>query len=73
MTRTFSVLLNELGEACVEVQALIYKLDLPNLSPNQKAYILADLLAAVINLQYHCKEDFQKLISDEMENLHDQE
>jgi hypothetical protein len=43
------------------------------LTANQQAEILAELLAAAVHLYNHCDEDFQTLITEEMENLPDDE
>lgn len=68
---TLGTLIAELGEECLKVQALIHQLQLPHLSARQQAEILAELLAAAIHLNVHCGEDFQTLISQEMEKLPD--
>ncbi len=64
---TLTVLINELGEECSNVLGLLYQLQLPNLSPDQKSDVLAELLAAAIHLNSHCDEDFQALIVQELE------
>ncbi|WP_257236391.1 hypothetical protein [Nostoc sp. 'Peltigera malacea cyanobiont' DB3992] len=61
----------ELGTECLKVQALINQLQLTSLTANQQAEILAELLAAAVHLHNHCDEDFQTLITQEMENLPD--
>ncbi|MEH2014986.1 hypothetical protein [Nostoc sp.] len=63
----------ELGTECLKVQALINQLQLPSLTANQQAEILAELLAAAVHLHNHCDEDFQTLITEEIENLPDDE
>jgi hypothetical protein len=68
---TLKVLTQELGSECQKVIARINQLQLPNLSPNQQATILAELLTSSIHLQAHCNEDFQDLIADAMESLPD--
>jgi hypothetical protein len=65
--RTLTVLINELSEECSNVLGLLYQLQLPNLSPDQKSDILAELLAAAIHLHSHCDEDFQGAIAQELE------
>lgn len=70
---TLSTLIAELGAECLKVQALINQLQLPSLTANQQAEILAELLAAAVHLHTHCGEDFQTLIADEMEKLPDDE
>jgi hypothetical protein len=56
-----------LGEECSNVLGLLYQLQLPNLSPDQKSDVLAELLAASIHLHSHCDEDFQGAIAQELE------
>jgi len=68
---TLNTLITELGEECNKVQALIYQLQLTNLSGKQQTEILAELLAAAVHLNVHCGEDFQNLIAEEMESLPD--
>jgi len=68
---TLSTLITELGTECLKVQALVNQLQLPSLTANQQAEILAQLLAAAVHLHNHCDEDFQMLITEEMENLPD--
>lgn len=68
---TLSTLIAELGAECLKVQALINQLQLPSLTANQQAEILAELLAATVHLHTHCGEDFQTLIAEEMEKLPD--
>ncbi|AFY30724.1 hypothetical protein Cal7507_0223 [Calothrix sp. PCC 7507] len=70
---TLSNLIAELGAECSRVQALINQLQLPSLTPNQRAEILGELLAATVHLHSHCDEDFQTLLTDEMEKLPDDE
>jgi hypothetical protein len=65
--RTLTVLINELGEECSNVLGLLYQLQLPSLSPDQKSDVLAELLAASIHLHSHCDEDFQGAIAQELE------
>ena len=71
MNSTLSTLIAELGTECLKVQALVNQLQLPSLTANQQAEILAELLAAAVHLHNHCDEDFQMLITEEMENLPD--
>ena len=68
---TLNTLIAELGTECAQVQVLINQLQLPSLTANQQAEILAELLAAAVHLHTHCDEDFQTLIANEMENLPD--
>ncbi|MGI2904247.1 hypothetical protein [Tolypothrix sp. VBCCA 56010] len=68
---TLNTLIAELGTECAQVQALINQLQLPSLTANQQAEILAELLAAAVHLHTHCDEDFQTLIANEIENLPD--
>lgn len=68
---TLSTLITELGSECQTVTALIHQLQSPHLNARQQAEILAELLAAAIHLHVHCGEDFQSLITQEMENLPD--
>jgi hypothetical protein len=70
---TLSTLIAELGTECSRVQALINQLQLPNLTTNQQAEILGQLLAATVHLHTHCDEDFQNLIAQELENLPDEQ
>ena len=70
---TLSILIAELNTECLKVQALVNQLQLPSLTVNQQAEILAELLAAAVHLHNHCDEDFQMLITEEMENLPDDE
>ena len=70
---TLNTLIAELGTECLKVQALVNQLQLPSLTANQQAEILAELLAAAVHLHNHCDEDFQTLITEEMENLPDDE
>ncbi len=64
---TLSTLIAELGAEWQNVIALIHQLQPPHLSSTQQAEILAELLAAAIHLNVHCREDFLALISQEME------
>lgn len=68
---TLRQLINELDSECDNVKTLISQLQSPHLSPKQQADILAELLAATIHLSVHCGEDFQNLLSQEMEALPD--
>jgi hypothetical protein len=52
---------------------LINQLQLSELSDRQKAQILSELLVASLHLHSHCDEDWQNLISDELETLTDGE
>jgi hypothetical protein len=64
-------LIAELGEECLKVQALIEQFQLPSLTANQQAEILAELLSSAVHLHTHCDDEFQELISEAMENLPD--
>ncbi len=68
---TLNTLLSEFSEECNNVTILINQLQLPDITPKQKAQILAELLTATIHLQVHCGEAFQDLIAEEMESLPD--
>ncbi len=68
---TLDTLLSEFSEECSQVNRLINQLQLSDITPKQKAQILAELLASAIHLQVHCGEDFQDLIAEEMESLPD--
>jgi hypothetical protein len=61
----------ELSQECGNVTTLINQLQLAEISPKQKAQILAELITATIHLQVHCGQDFQNLIAQEMEDLPD--
>ncbi|MHC5833284.1 MAG: hypothetical protein ACYT04_99180, partial [Nostoc sp.] len=50
---TLSTLIAELGTECLKVQALVNQLQLPSLTANQQAEILAELLAAAVHLHNH--------------------
>ncbi|MFM5886983.1 MAG: hypothetical protein ACKPFD_05295 [Dolichospermum sp.] len=68
---TFNQLLMELKEECQNVLSLVNQLQLSELSYRQKGKILSELLVASIHLHSHCDEDWQNLISDELENIAD--
>lgn len=68
---TLRTLIAELGEECLKVQALIEQLQLPSLTANQQAEILAELLSSAVHLHTHCDDEFQELISEAMEKLPD--
>ncbi|MFM6307883.1 MAG: hypothetical protein ACKPGB_06380 [Dolichospermum sp.] len=68
---TFNQLLMELKEECQNVLSLVNQLQLSELSDRQKGKILSELLVASIHLHSHCDEDWQNLISDELENIAD--
>ncbi|MGM3306253.1 hypothetical protein ACSQ6I_09770 [Anabaena sp. WFMT] len=70
---TLSTLITELGEECQKVQTLINQLQLPGLTSDQKGDIIAELLVSVVHLHTHCDDDFQELISNELEELPDDE
>jgi hypothetical protein len=65
---TLNQLIIELQEEC---QNLINQLQLSELSDCQKGQILSELLVASIHLHSHCDENWQNLISDELESLAD--
>ena len=50
---------------------IVNKFKLNDLSNTQKVEILAELLASSVHLSSHCSEDFQDLISQELESLPD--
>ena len=66
---TLSNLVNELKQECQNVLSLVNQLELSNLSDEQKGEILAELLVSSIHLNGHCNEDFQELISNELDNI----
>ncbi len=68
---TLNTLITELKEECQNVISLINQLQLSNLSDSQKGEILANLLVSSIHLHSHCNEDWQNLISNELETLTD--
>ena len=68
---TLNQLLMELQEECQNVISLVNQLQLSELSDRQKGKILSELLVASIHVQSHCDEDWQHLISDELETLAD--
>jgi hypothetical protein len=68
---TLNQLLMELQKECQNVLSLVNQLQLSELSDRQKGKILSELLVASIHLHSHCDEDWQNLISDELENLVD--
>ncbi len=68
---TLNQLIIELKEECQNVLSLINQLQLSELSDRQKGQILSELLVASIHLHSHCDEDWQNLISDELETLTD--
>ncbi|MBP0015519.1 MAG: hypothetical protein J7545_00895 [Roseofilum sp. SBFL] len=70
---TLNQLIIELQEECQNVLSLINQLQLSELSDRQKGQILSELLVASIHLHSHCDEDWQNLISDELESLTDDE
>ena len=69
---TLNTLIAELAEECQNAIALVNQFQLNNLSDKQKVEILAELLASTIHLNTHCGENFQDLISQELENLPDE-
>lgn len=68
---TLRTLIAELGEECLKVQVLIEQFQLPSLTANQQAEILAELLSSAVHLHTHCDDEFQELISEAMEKLPD--
>jgi hypothetical protein len=70
---TLNQLIIELQEECQNVLSLINQLQLSELRDRQKGQILSELLVASIHLHSHCDEDWQNLISDELETLTDYE
>lgn len=68
---TLNQLIIELQEECQNVVSLVHQLQLTDLSDKQKGKILSELLAASIHLHSHCDEDWQDMISDELETLAD--
>lgn len=68
---TLNQLVKELKEECQNVISLINQLELSNLTDSQKGEILADLLVSSIHLHSHCDEDWQNIISNELETLTD--
>ena len=68
---TLNTLIAELAVECQRAIALVYQLQLPNLSDRQKVDVLAELNASIIHLQSHCDDDLQELIADELENIVD--
>jgi hypothetical protein len=70
---TLDTLIEELGAECQTVVALIHQLQSPHLSERQQTEILSELLASAIHLNVHCGEDFQALISEQMDQLPDDE
>lgn len=66
---TLNHLIPELGEECQNVMALVNQFQLSDLTPDQQAQILSELLAASIHLHSHCGQEFQDLIADEIEAL----
>ena len=68
---TFNQLLRDFQKECQNVLSLVNQLQLSELSDKQKGKILSELLVASIHLHSHCDEDWQNLISDELETLVD--
>ena len=75
---TLNQLLMELQEECQNVISVVHQLQLSELSDasgersyRQKGKILSELLVSSIHLHSHCDEDWQNLISDELETLAD--
>ena len=66
---TLNTLIAELAVECQKTIALVYQLQLPNLSDRQKVDVLAELNASIIHLQSHCDDDLQELIADELESI----
>ncbi len=70
---TLNQLIIELQEECQNVLSLINQLQLSELRDREQYQILSELLVGSIHLHSHCDEDWQNLISDELENLTDYE
>lgn len=68
---TLNILITELKEECQTMISLINQLQLSDLSDSQKGEILANLLVSSIHFHSHCDEDWQNLISDELQTLRD--
>ncbi len=68
---TLNHLIIELQKECQNVVSLVHQLQLTDLSDQQKGKILSELLVASIHLHSHCDEDWQDMISDELETLAD--
>ena len=68
---TLNQLIIELQKECQNVVSLVHQLQLTDLSDQQKGKILSELLVASIHLHSHCDEDWQDMISDELETLAD--
>jgi hypothetical protein len=66
---TLQTLLQELGDECGRVLELLHQLQMPNLQADQKANVLAEILASAIHLHTHCDEALQDAIVDEMDRL----
>lgn len=66
---TLTTLLAELGDECSRVLELMHQLQVSNLQNDQKADILAEILASAIHLNTHCDEDLQAAIADELDKL----
>ena len=66
---TLNRLISELDDECQNVLTLVKQFQLSDLTPNQQAQILSELLAASIHLHSHCDDDFQDLLADELEAL----
>ena len=69
---TLNTLIAELRDECQNVITLVNQFQLNDLSNKQKVEILAELLASTIHLNTHCDENFQEMISDEIESLPDE-
>jgi hypothetical protein len=67
--KTLNTLLVELKDECQKVITLIHQLQLADLDENQQGAILSELLVSSIHLNTHCDQDWQDLISDEIQNL----
>lgn len=61
--------ISELGDECQNLITLVHQFQLSDLSPEQKAKILSELLSASIHLHRHCDDEFQSAIADELETL----
>ena len=69
---TLNTLIAELGDECQNVITLVNQFQLNDLSDKQKVEILSELLASTIHLNTHCDENFQEMISEEIEGLPDE-
>ena len=66
---TLNQLMSELQEECQNVITLMNQLESSEFTKIQKGEILSELLVASIHLHSHCDEDFQHLLSNDLEKL----